>query len=228
VERNHCRVDAEKWRNVYVIGDVHGCLAELETLVDRIDPAADEPLAFVGDLARKGPDSAGVEIVKFDALSPGERVRVREHFERSILPALTPLTFDPAHPFPFISNQSLSLAVLTRERPDADLTFSRVKIPRNQQRFVDVEKICDDETADDGRRFVLLEELVRNNLDLLFPDVDIVDDALFRVTRNAEVGRYEQLSPGDDPEQSIHERLMDRTREGRHCARRAGRDGADD
>ena len=84
MERNHCRVDAEKWRNVYVIGDVHGCLAELETLVDRIDPAADELLAFVGDLMRKGPDSAGV--VKFDALSPGERVRVREHFERRSCP----------------------------------------------------------------------------------------------------------------------------------------------
>jgi len=60
VERRHCRVDASEWRNVYVIGDVHGCLAELETLVDRIDPDDDELLAFVGDLVRKGPDSAGV------------------------------------------------------------------------------------------------------------------------------------------------------------------------
>ncbi|WP_256394187.1 polyphosphate kinase 1 [Natronoarchaeum rubrum] len=138
---------------------------------------------------------AGIEIVDAEELSPDERARLREYFERSILPALTPLTFDPAHPFPFISNQSLSLAVLTRESTDGEVTFSRVKIPRNQLRFIDVDNTGNSEASDDEeRRFVLLEELVRNNLDLLFPDVEIVDDALFRVTRNAEVGRDEEVA----------------------------------
>ncbi|WP_049925930.1 polyphosphate kinase 1 [Halopiger goleimassiliensis] len=130
---------------------------------------------------------AGIHVHDYEALSAAEKRRLREYFESSVLPTLTPLTFDPAHPFPFISNQSLSLAVLTRERPDADLTFSRVKIPRNQVRFVPV--------GDEGEtRFVPLEDVARANLDLLFPDVEIVDTALFRVTRNAEVRRNEDVA----------------------------------
>ncbi|WP_135820330.1 polyphosphate kinase 1 [Halostella litorea] len=128
--------------------------------------------------------AAGIEICDHADLAPEERAELRAHFEESVLPTLTPLTFDPAHPFPFISNQSLSLAVLTRESPGADLTFSRVKIPRNQVRFVEV----------DDDRYVPLEQVVRANLDLLFPDVTVVDTGLFRVTRNAEVGRDEDVA----------------------------------
>ncbi|OLZ40364.1 RNA degradosome polyphosphate kinase [Natrinema saccharevitans] len=128
---------------------------------------------------------AGIAVVDYDDLTAVERGTVREYFESSVLPTLTPLTFDPAHPFPFISNQSLSLAVLTRERPGAELTFSRVKIPRNQLRFVQL---------GDERRYVLLEDVVRANLELLFPDVEVVDTALFRVTRNAEVRRNEEVA----------------------------------
>ncbi|WP_137290475.1 polyphosphate kinase 1 [Natronorubrum halophilum] len=126
-----------------------------------------------------------IRIVDHEALSPETQTRLRERFESSILPTLTPLTFDPAHPFPFISNQSLSLAVLTREHPDAEPTFSRVKIPRNQVRLLAV----DGET-----RYVPLESVVRANLDLLFPNVELVETVLFRVTRNAEVRRNEEVA----------------------------------
>ncbi|MFA9504063.1 polyphosphate kinase 1 [Natrinema sp. H-ect1] len=141
----------------------------------------------------------GIAIVDYDDLSAAERTTLREYFESSVLPTLTPLTFDPAHPFPFISNQSLSLAVLTRERPDAELTFSRVKIPRNQLRFVQL---------GDDRRYVLLEDVVRANLDLLFPDVEVVDTALFRVTRNAEVRRNEEVA--EDLIETIEEVIEER------------------
>ncbi|GAB6863003.1 metallophosphoesterase family protein [Haloplanus litoreus] len=57
---DHRRVDADAWTNVYVVGDVHGCLTELEGLLGRLDPDDDELVVFVGDLVRKGPDSAGV------------------------------------------------------------------------------------------------------------------------------------------------------------------------
>jgi serine/threonine protein phosphatase 1 len=56
----HRRVDADAWANIYVVGDVHGCLRELARLLDRIDPSDDDLVVFVGDLVRKGPDSAGV------------------------------------------------------------------------------------------------------------------------------------------------------------------------
>jgi polyphosphate kinase len=142
---------------------------------------------------------AGIHVVDHDDLAAAERRTVREYFESSVLPTLTPLTFDPAHPFPFISNQSLSLAVLTRERPGGELTFSRVKIPRNQLRFVQL---------GDDSRYVLLEDVVRANLDLLFPDVEVVDTALFRVTRNAEVRRNEEVA--EDLIETIEEVIEER------------------
>jgi len=133
---------------------------------------------------------AGVHLLDYDELSEPEQDTLRTYFEESVLPTLTPLSFDPAHPFPFISNRSLSLAVLTRAHPEDDPTFTRVKIPPNRPRLVPV---GDDET-DDDHRYVLIEDVVRANLDLLFPSVDVVDTALFRLTRNAEVRRNQEVA----------------------------------
>ncbi|WP_318568491.1 polyphosphate kinase 1 [Salinigranum marinum] len=138
------------------------------------------------DAVRSELAAEGIRIVDWDGLSDAERADLRDYFEQSVLPTLTPLTFDPAHPFPFISNLSLSLAVLTRD--DADVKFSRVKIPRNRPRLVRV--------GDDDHRYVRLEHVVEANLDLLFPNVEVIDTSLFRVTRNAEVRRNEEIAEG--------------------------------
>ena len=127
---------------------------------------------------------AGVEVVDYDALDADERAALGERFEETVLPTLTPLTFDPAHPFPFISNLSLSMAVLSRRPGDDEPTFSRVKIPENRPRFLAV---------GDGR-FIPVEAVVAANLDLLFPDVEVLEHAMFRVTRNAEVRRNEEVA----------------------------------
>ncbi|WP_324663785.1 polyphosphate kinase 1 [Haloarcula sediminis] len=127
---------------------------------------------------------AGIDVLDYDDLGEAERLELRDYFEESVLPTLTPLSFDPAHPFPFISNRSLSLAVLTRPRDD-ELTFTRIKIPPNRPRLVQL---------DDDTRYVLVEEIIRHNLDLLLPNVDVVDTALFRLTRNAEVRRDEEVA----------------------------------
>jgi len=126
---------------------------------------------------------AGIQILDYDELADAERSRMRDYFQESILPTLTPLSFDPAHPFPFISN--LSLAVLACRPEDDEPTFTRIKLPPNRSRLLAV---------DEGHRYVLLEDVVRENLDLLLPDVEIVDTALFRLTRNAEVGRDEEVA----------------------------------
>jgi polyphosphate kinase len=137
------------------------------------------------DAVRSALATEGIHVVDWDDLADAERADLRDYFEQSVLPTLTPLTFDPAHPFPFISNLSLSLAVLTRD--DADVKFSRVKIPRNRPRLVRV---------GDDHRYVRLEHVVEANLDLLFPNVDVIDTSLFRVTRNAEVRRNEEIAEG--------------------------------
>jgi polyphosphate kinase len=167
---------------------------------------------------------AGVEIVDHDDVARAERAALRDYFEANVLPTLTPLTFDPAHPFPFISNLSLSLAVLTRDDAEEDLQFSRVKIPKNRPRLVAIEDVvadhgddttgpadADAETGASSRdgadasgrtgsaettRFVLLEQVIEANLDLLFPNVEVLGTSTFRVTRNAEVRRNEEVAEG--------------------------------
>jgi polyphosphate kinase len=157
------------------------------------------------DEVRPALADAGVEIVDHEALGAEERATLRDYFEANVLPTLTPLTFDPAHPFPFISNLSLSLAVLTRDGDDGELKFSRVKIPKNRPRLVeldgsDPQSDGDTETSDpvddSPTRFVLLEDVIEANLDLLFPNVEVVGASTFRVTRNAEVRRNEEVAEG--------------------------------
>jgi polyphosphate kinase len=142
---------------------------------------------------------AGIRVLDYDDLSEREREDLRTYFETSVLPTLTPLTFDPAHPFPFISNLSLSLGVLTRAESDEEPKFSRVKIPRNRPRLVRV---------GDDHRYVPLEAVVAANLDLLFPDVEIIDYCTFRVTRNAEVRRNQEVA--EDLIETIEEVLRER------------------
>jgi polyphosphate kinase len=123
--------------------------------------------------------------VEYADLDDDDQAAMREYFENSVRPTLTPLSFDPAHPFPFISNLSLSLAVLTRIPQTDEPTFTRIKIPPNRPRLVPVEE---------GSRYVLIEEVIQANLDLLFPEVEVIDTALFRLTRNAEVRRDEEVA----------------------------------
>ncbi|WP_435175379.1 polyphosphate kinase 1 [Halorussus sp. AFM4] len=189
-------------------------------------PMFERQTACYRETLRPALADAGIGILDYDDLTDGERRELREYFESSVLPTLTPLTFDPAHPFPHISNLSLSLAVLTRADPDDDLTFSRVKVPRNQPRLVrvgpdgdgpesarpDGDALPSSDGATDadagGDRFVLLEDVIADNLDLLFPNVEVVDYSTFRVTRNAEVGRDEEVA--EDLIEMIEEVLEER------------------
>ncbi|MFC6864651.1 polyphosphate kinase 1 [Halomicroarcula sp. GCM10025817] len=158
---------------------------QFEDVHDTLAPMLERQTACYEETIRPALADEGIQVLDYDDLNAGEQSRMRDYFQESVLPTLTPLSFDPAHPFPFISNRSLSLAVLTR-RPDAeDPTFTRVKIPPNQSRLVQI---------GDDLRYVLLEEVIRANLDLLLPNVDIIDTALFRLTRNAEVRRNEEVA----------------------------------
>ena len=101
-----------------------------------------------------------------------------ERFQRQIFPVLTPLAVGLGRPFPYISNLSLSLAVLVRDPQTGQETFARVKVPKEMlPRFVPV---------GDGRTFVPLENLIAEHLDTLFPGMEIVDYDIFRVTRDAD------------------------------------------
>ncbi|WP_324756952.1 polyphosphate kinase 1 [Haloarcula montana] len=152
---------------------------------DVLGPMLEKQADCYRSMLRPALAEAGIDILAYDDLTAAEQSRMREYFEESVLPTLTPLSFDPAHPFPFISNRSLSLAVLTRSPETEEPTFTRVKIPPNRPRLVQV---------GEDSRYVLVEEVIERNLDLLLSNVEIVDTALFRLTRNAEVRRDEEIA----------------------------------
>ncbi|HKI02059.1 MAG TPA: polyphosphate kinase 1, partial [Thermoanaerobaculia bacterium] len=141
----------------------------------------------------------GLEILRWDELKASERRHLDEEFERRMFPILTPLAVDPAHPFPFISNVSLSLAVAIKPPGDAPPRFARVKAPHILPRWVPVPKTL---------RFVSLEEVIAHNLDRLFPGMEVVESHPFRVTRNADVQRNEETA--EDLLEAIQEELQER------------------
>jgi polyphosphate kinase len=120
----------------------------------------------------------GVWIGAFKDLDAQQRAWVREYYVRNIFPLVTPQAMDPAHPFPFVSNLSLNLLVSLRYENDAESLLARVKVPvgGGVGRFVRV---------GNSRTFVDLADVMANNLDLLFPGMEIEACSLFRVTRNA-------------------------------------------
>jgi polyphosphate kinase len=135
---------------------------------------------------------AGIKVLHYDELKRKQRKLMREYFEREIFPALTPLAFDPSHPFPHISNLSINLAVVVND-PQHGERFARLKVPAVFPRLL---RIPSEEKADDYQslglaqamsdHFVWLEQVVIANLDLLFPGMEIVAAYPFRVTRDAD------------------------------------------
>ena len=129
--------------------------------------------------------AVGVWLAPFKDLDPKEQAWVREYYLRNIFPLVTPQAMDPAHPFPFVSNLSLNLLVTLRYENDGDSMLARVKVPigGGLSRFVRV---------GNSRTFVDLADVMANNLDLLFPGMEVEAYALFRVTRNAVTERDEE------------------------------------
>ena len=121
---------------------------------------------------------AGVAIVDWADLDADDRARMHELFERRLFPVLTPLAVDPGHPFPYISDLSLNLAVLVVDPTDGERRFARVKVPPLLARFVPVEE---------GHRFVPVEQVIAAHLGELFPGMGVEDHVVFRVTRDADL-----------------------------------------
>jgi polyphosphate kinase len=146
-------------------------------------------------------ESYGIRVRLYASLSADERKSIRDYYYKNIFPLVTPQAMDPAHPFPFVSNLSLNLLVTARSQNDSDPLMARVKVPIGFgiPRFLRVGNQSD---------FVRLEDVVANNLDLLFPSMLIDSYELFRVTRNANTERDEDEA--DDLLALIESELRDR------------------
>jgi polyphosphate kinase len=142
----------------------------------------------------------GVRIVGMGEVEGAAREALAERFRRQIFPVLTPLAVGLGRPFPYISNLSLSLAVLVRDPVTSQTTFARVKVPKEMlPRFVELEG--------EGRTFIPLEEVIAGELDELFPGMEILDHCFFRVTRDADLDVSDEA---DDLLQAIEAELRRR------------------
>ena len=134
----------------------------------------------------------GINVLHYNQLKRKQRKLLRRYFKKEIYPALTPLAFDPGHPFPHISNLSMNLAVVVQD-PKHGQRFARLKVPKIYSRLI---AIPSEESADEyqelgfydrvSTNFVWLEEVVSANLDLLFPGLKVEAAYPFRVTRDAD------------------------------------------
>lgn len=171
---------------------------QLQLISEAVRPMVDAQSSCLFDDILPGLAEHGLRLLGYDELTFDQQQDLREYFLREVYPILTPLAVDPGHPFPFISNLSLSLGVLLRDPASDETRFSRVKIPQNRPRWVSL-----------GRQleFVPLEQIITHNLDMLFPGMDIVAAYPFRVTRNADIARNEEEA--DDLLEMISEELRE-------------------
>jgi polyphosphate kinase len=140
---------------------------------------------------------AGIKMLPIED-RPERRLELRRRFMDEIFPVLTPLAVDPSHPFPYISDLSLSLAVTVQEPGAGQKRFARIKVPPVLPRMWEVAPLT----------YVLLERVIAANLDTLFPGMEIVSHHLFRVTRNADL--YIEEDEADDLLMAMEEELRRR------------------
>ncbi|HEX2182237.1 MAG TPA: polyphosphate kinase 1, partial [Rubrobacteraceae bacterium] len=129
-------------------------------------------------------EDAGVRVVPHERLKAAEKRSLRERFAREVLPILTPLAIDPAHPFPHISNLSLNLLVVIED--EGRNVMARVKVPNTIDRFMRLPEESPDGQGRPEVRLVRIEEVMAANLDELFPGKQVAASYVFQVTRNAD------------------------------------------
>jgi polyphosphate kinase len=145
--------------------------------------------------------AGGIRITDWSALKAPHRRELQHVFEERIFPVLTPLAVDPAHPFPYISDLSLNLAVVVRDPDTGVRRFARVKVPPLLPRFLKLSG---------STKYVLIEQVIAANLDRLFPGMKIVEHHPFRVTRDAD---FEvEVDEADDLLVTVESLLRDRQR----------------
>ncbi|HEY2312415.1 MAG TPA: RNA degradosome polyphosphate kinase [Streptosporangiaceae bacterium] len=149
----------------------------LDNILTTVGELARRHAACFSDSVRPALATERIEIMRWKQLAAAEQEKLHQLFHERIYPVLTPLAVDPAHPFPYISGLSLSLAVMIAD-PRGDRTmFARVKVPPLLPRFLTVAP----------RRFVPLEDVIAAHLPELFQGLDVIEHHVFRVTRGRDL-----------------------------------------
>ena len=156
-------------------------------------------------------EKAGVHVLDYARLSKPQQARINSSFKDVIYPVLTPLAFDPGHPFPHISNLSLNFAIVIRD-PKGREKFARLKVPDTLPRLLPVKRssggVRKDGTVPRQHYFVWLEQVIAQNLASLFPGMEVIAAYPFRIIRDADI-EIQELEADDlleSMQQSIRRR----------------------
>ncbi|MEO0826938.1 MAG: polyphosphate kinase 1 [Cyanobacteria bacterium J06635_15] len=162
---------------------------QLRDISERLRPMVKRQHTHFEQVLRPQMADQGIYLLAYDDLTPEQQAYLQEYFEEQIFPVLTPLAVDPGHPFPYISNLSLNLAVVVREIETDEEHFARVKVPKVLPRFVSLPKVLHPTDADQPTRWagVPLEQVIAHNLEFLFSGMAVQACYTFRVTRNADL-----------------------------------------
>jgi len=145
-----------------------------------------------------------------DEITKEERDALNQYFLKEIYPVLTPLAFDPGRPFPYISNLSLSFAILIK-KPSGEKNFARVKVPGIIPRLLRIDNILKSKSKNGSNgtyKYVWIDDLIKSNLSLLFPGLEVVEAYMFRITRDTDLEIQEDEA--DDLLQMIEENIKQR------------------
>lgn len=177
-------------------------LDQLRAIRARVDELVSRQAAVFAKEVAPALEDVGIRFCDWDELDDDDRAHLVTVFEERVFPVLTPLAVDPAHPFPYISNLSLNLAVVVRDPDTTEERFARVKVPPLLPRFVELR---------DHERFVPIEQVIAARLQSLFPGMEVLGHHVFRVTRDAD---FELSDESEDLLEAIAIVLRQRSKSG--------------
>jgi polyphosphate kinase len=162
---------------------------QLDAIGKRLRPMVAKQHRHFDQALRPQLAAHGIHLLDYVDLNQEQRLYLQGYFEEQIFPVLTPLAVDPGHPFPYISNLSLNLAVVVKDAETEEEHFARVKVPRLLPRFVPLPEALRLHQRNHAAVWtgVPLEQVIAHNLEFLFPGMNIQEYYPFRVTRNADL-----------------------------------------
>ena len=160
---------------------------QMRAISEQAHRLQDEHAHYVVDHILPDLAKENIKLLGWDKLTIAEQERLSKYFRQQVFPVLTPLAVDPAHPLPYISGNSINLAVLVENPASGKSHFARVKIPDNINRLVPVDDMTEDEADEVRYGFITMENLIIAHLESLFPGMIIKEARSFRVTRNEDI-----------------------------------------
>ena len=160
---------------------------QMRAISEQAHKLQDEHAHYVVDHILPDLAKENIKLLGWDKLTISEQERLSRYFRQQVFPVPTPLAVDPAHPFPYISGNSLNLAIIVENPASGKSHFARVKIPDNINRLVPVDDMTEDDSDEVRYGFITMENLIIAHLETLFPGMIIKEARSFRVTRNEDI-----------------------------------------